>query len=330
MLARTTIISSEENHEIVKIESEISSIIMYSYNNSAIILNGDKDEPYLISVLSKNILLKIIKFQSLSLSIISLLDDITGYKISDTDELYHPSVIALKIANAINENNEIHYSGKRVEFDAETNCYNFDFHGTKISIPFSILYNLIYGTQNSYIYNNSAEIKLVVLPNADNDYIVYRSLHNSTKYVIELNYDNIDLTYIYSYKLFRDGVFDKNNTFADMLISSRTMTVFIKSDDINYKIITDLNDALDLFAGDTNIIKAHILFNNTKINCIIRYEKLYHPYIILVQLVLGANNQYTYNIDMPLKFHNAFKRALIDTLKSASIKTSNGGQKNEE
>lgn len=327
MLA-TTIIDKQYGYEIIKIEEDDKCVILYAYKNMAIVLNGKKDEPYLVSTLSKDTIKMITNKNEYHMTIFDLLINSNGVKINPSNDIYHPSKIvleAVKLHDKSKNHDEIYYTGKRIELNKKSETYDITFpDGMAISITLKAMINLYNMHKLIYCYMYDLfELDL----DSENKVITYKIIDsmikehkNNNTYIIKLcdiNLDNFD-----RYRLL-SGFNTFRQTLSKMNITTYDCVMTIK--DANLWVSTTLGNALDLFTGRKSKIKGCLEFEKEpgigdEISCNITYDK-YDKNMISIEVVIDGFKPLVYNIFTENDFRAEFSNAILESVK-------NGGNKN--
>ena len=267
MKAKITVISKEENHEIIKIEYGANSKIVYAYIDKAIILNGDISEPYLIGIVLREELVETIKNHALTRTLSVFLDTRIGYKIHSFDDLYHISKAVISLVNKYcesNNPNKFTYSGERVSMNKETKTFDFKFPGRTISIPVLAIVKLL-SNPNTIWHNDGLEVSIRKNRTDRYNYIICETICD--KYYIKMH-EYMELNAIDAYSELLNNICHATNKIFGIIIKE-VCTIKCKAGKFPYNITVSTSDLYDLANGQKNAIKASIELLSVKIECII-------------------------------------------------------------
>lgn len=270
----TTIISNELNKEIIKIKNGKYSIIIYSYNDQGVVINGTKNEPHIIACITRDIFIMIMKYKYHQQYIFDLCDGIDGKTLANNTEMYHISKVVLQ--TVINKEKGVCYTAKSVECNNLTNSYDLYcmYLRAPISIPSFAIHSLIeyeeskgFGVHIGYIdYRlNKCNDKIVITITNSND--------NTA--------NNIDVTKIYSdlktsanHYLLKADIEDGDDiAITNMYIERDTLIIRFGPEYGKYQLHIKIDTAIDLFTSKVSIANAVIYSDKISVPCIIEYDK---------------------------------------------------------
>lgn len=248
MSIETTIISEQKDREIVKIESGNKCLILYAYKNMTIILNGNKDEPYIISTLSKDTIEIVINNTGfLPITLFELLMGSNGTIIGDQD-MYYASKVVLETVKLYDENskkiNKIYYKGKPVSLDKKDNTYYFHFPNRRtIRITLEAMSKLL-KFNKVIICPNGVLIELILNNNTINcKYLNISTIDNNT-YIINLS--DVDLSKLKLMELLT-YINNYDKILSEIIITSDEVVIPLNNiNSIECELHTTLGSMLDL------------------------------------------------------------------------------------
>lgn len=320
-----TVINNKEGYEIVLvcipngITNELNSrLILYAYKEYTVILNGNFEEPVLICVLPRYDLLQVINGSKLTEPIIGVID-VYGVPLSNYNELYHPSKLAINSSKKYiqKETNIFIYSGEQVKLNKETNEYKFIFsNGIAINIPFFILASFYNDTYcPSYKYNN------IIFARIQSNTKNIICTNNSTQvYNIELSDKFIDLTECKIYKEIKDieKAEPTSSNIKNIYIDSKNVKIEMMSNKNHIKhfaIISKSIDIFDLITKQEQINSyIHLWGINYDINCTlsVSHNDNYNTLLVTIN-IYGEILQF--KLKMTDYFYTKIKQGLIVGLK---------------
>lgn len=320
MTAKVTIINDQKDYEIVHIKNDNSCIILYAYKNMTVILNGNKKEPYIISTLSRDVIDRCIKETNYAESVLGMINNIDGLRLSSIAELYVPSVNVLKtVEMRTPQDTNIYYTGKRVELDNKTNSYIFKFPNNTISISLDAITKLLRLKQMMYCNCNN----LLHLSIDDNNIsIICRYIDRGLeykddyKYIIKLDDINIDNFNLHTF------INTTAKKISDTFIECAYFYIKIIDHEDAYAFISlSLRDAYDLFNGIKTRVKGLVEIigldrkydHRYNINCIVKYNRTYSRFIG-IEILLDGFNPLIYNIPCDNDLGVLFKEAIFGEL----------------
>ena len=316
MSMKKIVICNTPNYEIVKIENDDGSLILFGLNNQGIILNGKKQKPFIISTISRNAFLKILNYESLTNATIEILCTDEGYELSDDSELYAISMTVLKTVdefiNGDKEKEPIIYDGNCVLLD-KFNMYVFKFNNNDtINVPLWVIMALLENKYDTVKMTNpkNGHIHFKIQTILAVEYLVIDFVDEDYKYAIEFSKDYIDFKMANVYRYIKKSINNRNAKFTSMYFAHDSIIIIANCDDCNYYISIGLKDAFDLFCTKNTISGSIQIghFIHDDIKCEIRSTEDHAIHVVL-SLVAPL---ISFDILSLQKYYELFKTTITD------------------
>lgn len=317
------IIMAQKGEEIVKINSENLSIVLYAYHNKCVVLDVTK-EPYTVMATSRDKLLDIISNDDYCEPIINTVELYKQYCKHNIPLSIVSALVLETVADYEEQHNKqndyIVYEGECVNINPINGTYEFVFNNGKfISIKCMDIYDLYAGI-TSEIHSENDIIILDIFHNLRNKCILYHTATNEN-YIIPLDDKYIDLEPIRLYdRLKLNNIKVKTAKIAD------DHFILFCNDGISIRI--DLENAYDIFNATNygaiymantanNVSDTYLYYNKHKYQCFVcvSYDKLHYndSEFISAHTTIKGFDMLFFNIAPNNNtFYHLFKKALLD------------------
>lgn len=315
-MVKKTIISDEKEHEIIKLENTETkySIIIYAYNNRGVVIDGTKNEPYILSTYSRDIFLRILNIPGFDIDVFAMHHGIEGKKLSSLSEAYYIAKVVLDLVNMENKkDNSFVYSGNKVSMNKNTKYYDFKFdNGKTISIRASLLYDVL--TNNiSYkrFIDGRKTFTMGIRTRNDESYVLlYKDVNNNKEYIIKLT--DIDINNINLYQLVKNLTNNNPSKFYSAHIIHDSVMIVSKCGDKNFYLTIPLDEAFDAFTNRGAGSPCELNIGGYKAE--LTGHVLYNPHNAFNRINVGLSlfdDPINFDIIADNDFYKIFKEALL-------------------